>query len=757
MRKIKIIACVMAFIMILGITPVFHYTAEATEYSGPAINYTRIMTDNVFRYLDEVYIQKHPMLGLRWTYGFEDDKQNITHLAEIITKDCTTDKQKAEAIVGWIQRNITYDASYVGVCYAIDVFYARRTSCVGYAVLMQDLLRMIGIPAVFGDGVRSTDDSNKMGDITVSDVRQMDNSGQGHAWCYAYIDGEWLLYDPLWSDVGTNDREYLSQTYFQATVDNIVPIYDTDIPMREPDGHHVVYNGERFVQKNFSSFEGYLGGINAYINNVMAYHYWFCDCDRNSTVTCGIRHIYEPQRHDEEMITGEAYTNGWISYGGTGLIAYAYENGALAEGVIMEREGEEYLLHHSEAYHIYADKSDFYMQLDTIVVRPGFTGRLVIPTLYFYYEGKPEYNITWASSDPSVISVDQDCNLTVHKEGSAYITFNNNGERIRGFDVWVLDNERTPDFSDNVNAPGGPVLGGDEEECIIHQFSDWEVIEEPTEETEGFKVRSCTVCGYCEEMNIPPVGSEYYPDGGDEGGGDTPMLPDNVIIDEYDDVRITDIVESLVEGETILFSANEGMNAVGFNSEFIGYVVSNAIPMEFEINGVNVNMDDGALYNAFVANSPGKAVVSVAAKGVGELSDQQQQGAGDSSIKAVYSIDVFVGGIDIHGLNGGKASVTFEYEFLRDEDIGQYSVLYLREDGYTELMKTHIEGNKVTFETDHFSDFALVKAGEGNIPQEPNNNDNDYKNITIYAAIGVGVIGAAVAVVITVKKRSGAK
>ena len=71
----------------------------AFDYYGKCIDVTKTYKNNTIKYLNEVYTEKYPELALRLTYGRDEDKKAIGHLAEEITKDLKTDKEKADAMM----------------------------------------------------------------------------------------------------------------------------------------------------------------------------------------------------------------------------------------------------------------------------------------------------------------------------------------------------------------------------------------------------------------------------------------------------------------------------------------------------------------------------------------------------------------------------------------------------------------------------------------------------------------------------------
>ena len=833
MKLHRLTAFVLVLVMVFALLPAA-VPAQAVEETDLAITYTREMTDNIFRYLDEVYIGKYPQLGLRWTHGKESDKQTITKLAQIITQGCTTDREKADAILGWIQRNIRYDVDYGGVVYSIDVFYARAATCAGYAMLMQDLLRMSGIPAVFGDGVRGNSSMN-METMTVAQVQEK-GIWDGHAWCYAYVDGQWLLYDPLWSNEGTNDREYLSVNYFQATVDNITPIYGDDIPFREPDGNYVVYRDGRFIQVRKDGGSGYLGGSSVSINNTADYHYWFCTCKEGSTVSCGMHYMFDHDERHDQMIEGEAFSGGWLCYGGdsTTLASYAFENAVLAEGLIMERDGVQYLLHAHESWYIYTDLDNFRIHMGVPTVEPGFSGRLILPTDYFKYENGQRGEVEWISSNPDQIAVDNTGAITALTEGSAYISLRMVGEEhsFMGFTVWCLQGLWVDDFSDNKNASGGPVLGGEEVECtehqfteweIIeeaskepgkeheglkiryctrcglyeedvvmsfdemfgtgddgqeddprettggetprptentsckeHQFTDWEIIEEPSEESDGLKVRYCTRCGYGEATAVTSGngGSSQDPTVGDTQGTTgvpvTTMPPVDKIEDTVDQPEMDQILSDINEKNVLELFAESGSNALSFDAFLLEVAAGSGMPMEITIGDAVIALDHGAVSNLFAQLPSGLVTVELIPIQTAHLTAQQQTALTGRGVERIYAIGVRSGDSYIHEL-GGTATVTFPFAVKDGDTAGDYKVFYVSEGGSLEEMSTTVADGSVSFTTDHFSAYALL-----NTAVKPEVHAEKPAG-SAWPAFAVGgavlAVAAVVVVLILIKKR----
>ena len=345
MKRIRILLLLLVVVLVCFCLP---GKAQAVSGSEKCYVYTPQMTENTFRYLQEMYIERYPEMGLRWTTGTESDRQALIRLADVITEGCTTDGQKASAIAGWILRNIEY-VEETPLFYAADVFGYRKGNCASYAQLMLTLLRLEGIPATWGDGFRM--DTQQ---VTVSEMQALE---VGHAWCFAYIDGQWTLYDPLFEgEKGITDRDYIAKHYFLDTVDQIVPAYDSTSmpPLRTPSGA-VVYVDGRFMHYSNGQPETEAGNLYIDINRSGMYYftktlYYYEDPRGVQPYT----YLENPERA-KDMIPGQIYTGGWIG-GGNIPVQLTWENGVQANGIVVNYQGQRLLAEHSKLWKFFLEE-----------------------------------------------------------------------------------------------------------------------------------------------------------------------------------------------------------------------------------------------------------------------------------------------------------------------------------------------------------------------------------------------------------------
>lgn len=555
MKKTRLLLLLLAVLMVLVYLP---GRAQAVSGSEKCYVYTPQMTENTFRYLQEMYIEKYPQMGLRWTTGTESDRQALIRLADVITEGCTTDGQKASAIAGWVKRNIEY-VEETPLFYAADVFGYRKGNCASYAQLMLTLLRLEGIPATWGDGFRMDTQS-----VTVS---QMQTLEAGHAWCFACIDGQWTLYDPLYEgEKGITDRDYIAKHYFLDTVDQITPAYDSSAmpPARTPETV-VAYVDGRFMHYSDGLVDTEVGNFSIGVNRSGYYSFaktlYYYDDPRGAQP---YTYLEDPDRV-KDMIPGQIYAGGWIGGGGIPE-QLAWENGAQANGIVVEHQGQRLLAEHSKLWKFFLEEGQYRLTNGYLCLAPDFSGKIVEPVSYADYLSNPNLEVVWTSEFPEYASVDQNGVVTLTgQEGiglvSVTVINKDSGTHVLHTSIWlhIYPEERVFDYSDR--APSGSehtceyhptqtVPPSCEEqgytlyECACgnsyqadfvgqatgHVFDPWLIDRLPTATEEGVRVRFCSVCGQGEVDFIPPgtdvstlptVPAEPIPTNPSQGGDHT--------------------------------------------------------------------------------------------------------------------------------------------------------------------------------------------------------------------------------------------
>lgn len=125
-------------------------------------------------------------------------------IANYITSNFTTDKDKSRAIFIWIASNIQYDVDNM---FAINFYEkkdekiakplrTRKGICENYASLFTDICIKSGIKAFVIEGYTK---QNGFADYIP------------HAWSAAFIDGYWFLFDPTWGSGYINGGKFLKK------------------------------------------------------------------------------------------------------------------------------------------------------------------------------------------------------------------------------------------------------------------------------------------------------------------------------------------------------------------------------------------------------------------------------------------------------------------------------------------------------------------------------------------------------------------
>ena len=461
MKKIPIILLMVCILMTSMVNTAFalQATPQRPAFAGKLLEITPQRVADTFDYLTEFYVEKHPEAALIYNIADETDRNAIHRMAQIITEGCTTDKQKADAIGTWLNNYITYDVN--ASAYANDAFYNRIGNCMSYANLMQAMLRSLGIPAVMGDGWRGD-----MANVTVDLFDQ-----PGHAWCFVLLNDQWVLYDPLWLDGGTTDRDYMAKWIYFDTVENIVPASNADnlppVPYDQPqiyytDGHFYCYS-EFFPQG--------VGNFTRVINN-MSVNFTSNQCEKENDISDGL-YILTGDQNKDNMFVGEIYQNGWISYGKyeTGeymSLTYACPNGMQIDGAVMEFDGVKRLVECNTSFPILADEEDYSIQYGTFALKEGYSGPFFGVGWGDCQKWKDRV-VTISSENEDIATVDANGMISCHNVGFARIkiTMRENGGNnvlyaLTYVDVYVTDEDRVPDFEldPNFGKNGWVLYGG---------------------------------------------------------------------------------------------------------------------------------------------------------------------------------------------------------------------------------------------------------------------------------------------------------
>ena len=426
-------------VLLLGLMPV-STKAAALKGTDPCYKITPQLTSASWKYIDEIYRQKYPDLGLTNWFLSDADGEVLQKLSDTITKGLTSPSSKATAIARWIKGNITYDTTVSS--FPVDVFYSRRGDCQGYAMLMTALLRFADIPAVECIGWR--------GDMKNHFTLGKHGSEIGHAWVMVWLGDDWYLFDPLFEVYKCKDQSFIAKWYFFDLIDGVCPYYD-GIPFQYiNNGEGVFYKDGRFLylingipgsQVYSSSVQPYLSAEDISYPAVLRYK------EPNGFSHDGWEYDENPERKDQ-MINDECYSNGWLGD------EYAKPNGIIATNSIVTKNGMTLFLSYAgAAFYLPGKSSDYTLTKGAITLRKGQSLSGFYP--YSYRKKEEGYVLTWKSEDPSIATVTPGGKVTGISEGYVNLSYDfcrleDNAYIGGGFiQFYVSASDRKADYTDH--------------------------------------------------------------------------------------------------------------------------------------------------------------------------------------------------------------------------------------------------------------------------------------------------------------------
>lgn len=184
-------------------------------------------------------------------------------IADYIKANFDTDSKRIRAVYTWVTNNIKYDKDSIHrvildedneerVTYALK---RRRGVCENFAAIFTDICLKAEINCFTIEGYSRQDGS-------------IDRSP--HVWCAAFINNQWLLYDPTW-DAGFITRGFFvskAQTnFFQISPADFIHTHLPFDPLFQflnyPVSYSEFYRGSKPINKSDSYFN-YMDSIRAY-------------------------------------------------------------------------------------------------------------------------------------------------------------------------------------------------------------------------------------------------------------------------------------------------------------------------------------------------------------------------------------------------------------------------------------------------------------------------------------------------------------
>lgn len=219
------------------------YREVSDCYNNSYINYKATI-----EHLNEYYLEKYPDMALGLTYSTESEREFFKEIAQT-TVDRNQEVAPAEALYNWMNKNISVGEVQYG--YPMDVYNFRSADCLGNALLLCELLRSVGIPAVTTYGY-ACDTKNVDETVLIDSV--------GHAWVLAYYNNKWNLLDSGMDRILT-DEEEISRWYYTMAINNYYQVFNEKYNSKLSsclvyfkDGKYVIYRDRGIISQNMGSW-----------------------------------------------------------------------------------------------------------------------------------------------------------------------------------------------------------------------------------------------------------------------------------------------------------------------------------------------------------------------------------------------------------------------------------------------------------------------------------------------------------------------
>lgn len=351
------------------------------------------------------------------------DAKVLKKLADQIAADGGTDTQKAIKMALWSAHNVKYDS---GVAYgAIDTFYNRKADCKGFAALTAELMRLAGIPAVFVAGYNATDG----GGLAKTTFAKANESGDyNHAWVYAYTDGAWRMYDPLFGVYASTDKSAQAKNYYPWHVEGITPTYDgEDLSIAGASGFGFFLVNQRVIffadgKPNSMLNGGYSPNLMLDFDGVAMF-----GTPLDANLSCSYWEG-DTQWAGKEFDT--CYLNELLADGPVqdGLSTFTRSSaGVFYAGSfpIDAVSGEQlFITYNGRAQRFLGDVNSVQLSAGRPVIEVGKAARLLLPEEYFSTDYRVEFSVEESSDLAAYTTVSADGTVTCTRAGNVWVNYN---------------------------------------------------------------------------------------------------------------------------------------------------------------------------------------------------------------------------------------------------------------------------------------------------------------------------------------------
>lgn len=411
------------------------------------------VTDATYDMLSN-YISKGHMDIATTLRSTPTDAEVLKKLSDQIVAKGGSDTQKATRMALWVAHNVEYNLVSSGT--AIDTFYTRAASCEGVAALTVELMRLAGIPAVFTAGYNAAN----LGGLSKITFAEADSSqSTNHAWVYAYTDGKWRMYDPLFGVYASTDKAAQSKNYCPWDVEAITPTYEGE------DLSIAGYEGTGFFLINQRVFDfnrgkpGFEDGspVSRIMHDYDGTAMFGLPLLPNSGTSYWKGDTQQANKEYDNQYLAELLKGGPIS---DGNVAFARNSAGICYAgsfPIDAASGERlFIAYNCETMRFIGDVNTVQLSSGRPVIEVNKKARLLLPPEY----GDSRYRVTFSVFEGGPVAnyttVEEDGTVKCTREGNVWINYEvysaEDGEYIGGGDIQYIalkNPSRKADYSDD--------------------------------------------------------------------------------------------------------------------------------------------------------------------------------------------------------------------------------------------------------------------------------------------------------------------
>ena len=240
---------------------------------------------------------------------------------------------------------------------------------------------------------------------------------------------------------------------------------------------------------------------------------------------------------------------------------------------------------------------------------------------------------------------------------------------------------------------------------------------------------------------------------------DIPVNKDTEKVEVSTDTMDKIIADTEKGGEVIV--PVEAAAPVQIPAESIEKIIEKQGSLKIESDIATTTLDTKTLETiAAVAKKDSEIVIKVDENKKKEVTAQQNATIKKLDVSMLIKAEVFVDNEKVSDFKGGKVKIVIPFTPETGAKLSDYTVIYLKDNGAVEIIKTDVVSNGLAVELEHFSDYAIVKktVAEANIEEinkeaEKNTQSPQTGDMLNFAGILMLVALAVVIGGVSLKKR----